>query len=156
MTKPLNGNQLPRSQLLRLLDVQATLLRRALITADLLRWKLIDSGYPLEKLDHPPEFKSPDGREPPEKPLPRGTRMTGFTPPQPFSVVPVAEMTDAAFALHCRYRHGDREEMTPGIHEWLHTARKTNHIHAVREGTGNRNGKASNQAGSPVRAGKRV
>jgi hypothetical protein len=153
MTKPLNGNQIPRSQLLRLLDTQATLLRRALITADLLRWKLIDSGYPLEKLDHPPEFKSPDGREPPEKPLPRGTRMTGFTPPQPFLVVPVTEMTDETFALHVRYRHGDRTGMTPGVHEHIHKTGKVNHAHAIGEET---NGKASKQARPPVRAGKRV
>jgi hypothetical protein len=145
---PLDKNQLTRQHLLRLIEVQATLLRRALLTGDYLRWKLIDSGYPLEHIDHMPEINNPwTHAEPPEKPPRCGIRMEPNDPHAPLRVVPVEEMDDNAFALHCRFRRPDSEpDMTPGIHDWLHMTRKANHVHAIREGNGNGNG-SSQSAG---------
>ena len=38
--------RMTRAQMFRLLDTQATLLRRAMIAADIMRWRLLDWGYP--------------------------------------------------------------------------------------------------------------
>ena len=52
-----DGSLRARNQeLAALLAVQATLLQREMITADLLRWKLLDAGLPI---DCPPEIRHP-------------------------------------------------------------------------------------------------
>lgn len=152
MTKPQNG--IPRNQLLRLLEIQGTLLQRAELTADILRWKLIDHGYPLDQIDHVPEINHPEtGKRPPRPRVTIGIKNDGFTPPELLSVVPVAEMDDEAFRKHCCYRHPGERDMTPGTHEWLHTIRKANHVHAIREGNANGSGTNGNGNGTGKRAG---
>lgn len=137
-----------KEQLLALLDIQAQLLDRALTTADLLRWKLINSGYPLDQIDRMPYINDPaNGKRPPRPRVEFGIRMGEDTQPALLSVVPVAEMDERDYHLHLYYRH-DREEMTQGIHDWLHLSGKQNHIHAIREAV---NGDKTTSVRSTVR-----
>jgi len=139
-----NGSEPPRKhpgasghyQLMKLLEIQAQLLDRALTDADILRWRLLDMGMPISELDRPPFCSHPEtGRKPPEKPVSIGIGFSAPTPPpRPFSVVPACEMSPDNFRRHMRYRHRDKQDATIGIHEWLHLTGKTNHVHSEPEG----------------------
>jgi hypothetical protein len=148
-SNPLDKNQLTRQHLLRLIEVQATLLRRALLTGDMLRWKLINSGYPLDQIDHMPDIDDPaTGKCPPSPKVATGIRIDPADPPQLLRVVAAAEMDDEAFRKHCWFRHRDQADMTTGIHDWIHLTRKGNHTHAesAASRTGTRNGRAGQSA----------
>jgi hypothetical protein len=127
-------NKLARTQLLKLLDIQATLLQREITTSDILRYRLLDLGVPVEDLDRPPYMVHPvTGRPPPKKPLRIGIGFSDSTPPELPIVVPVEEMSPENFRKHIRYRHGDKQDATIGTHEWLHAkAGKETHEHAKR------------------------
>ena len=92
------------AELSSLLDIQSMLLRRSLLTGDLLRWKLLDAGLAI---DHPPDCRHPKtGAEPPGAELVILTREQEEEIEEMIIKVPaVCEMEPGDFERHLEFRH---------------------------------------------------
>jgi hypothetical protein len=108
-------------QLKRLLAIQATLLQRAELTADLLRWKCLDAGIAI---DHTPGIAHPvTGAIPPGAELVIRDREQEERDMEDDEIIKVPDPSDMAagdFLRHCLLRH--HVAMDKERHDLQHTA----------------------------------
>lgn len=105
-----------------LIEVQATLLRREMLTAELLRWMVIDlGGHP----DHPPAIKNPrTGAEPPVF-----TLEDVIMDEEIVRVPAVREMLPGDFQRHLAMRHDGAKDEESHSAEHYHSGRQIDHTH---------------------------
>jgi hypothetical protein len=117
----------PKAPRDRLFEVQAMLLRRSMLTSDLLRWKMLKAGLTV---DRPPDICDPEtGAEPPDlETVIRQREEEEMDEDEIVKVPAVTDMEEGDFQRHLELRH-------PGVtSEARHTVKHAaglspDHIH---------------------------
>jgi hypothetical protein len=114
-------------ELKRLIEIQGTLLRRALISADHLRWQMLDAGLPI---DRPPECVNPrTGAKPPGAELVTLTREEQEMKEELVHVPAVRDMQPGDFQRHLELRHSDVTDEEGHSAEHYADGAQLDHVH---------------------------